>query len=354
MKKIILQLIITISVFTSSFGQSIWTNSITDSNPSASNPFTAGQVVSANLTVSGIGRGTGITANAGSNRYNAANWATAFDANDYFTFTLTPASGFQINFVSLVYSGQSSGTGPTTFMLRSSLDNYVSNIGSSSVSSTISLAASTYQNITVPITFRLYGFGASAGTGTYSVNDFTFNGAIVPAVPMGLNLKSFTATSSDKSSQLNWITTDEINFSHFEIQRSFDGKIFISIGIVECGSSSRSEKNYSFDDKTPDERNNYYRLKIIDLDQTYSYSKVISLAGNKQDLKVNFNISTQKLSIPGIDTNIECMIYGFNGNCVLKLNSTAGTIDLQELAPGAYVAVIKNGNSIINKKFTKI
>jgi len=52
-------------------GQSIFTNPITGTNPNTSNPYTTGQIVDPNLTVSGIGRGTGINGNNANDRYNA-------------------------------------------------------------------------------------------------------------------------------------------------------------------------------------------------------------------------------------------------------------------------------------------
>ena len=39
-----------------------------------------------------------------------------------------------------------------------------------------------FSGLTSPVEFRLYGWGASSGTGTFSVNDFTFNGTL-SAVP---------------------------------------------------------------------------------------------------------------------------------------------------------------------------
>jgi hypothetical protein len=163
---------------------SIFTNPITDSNPSASNPYTTGQTVSANLTVSGIGRGSGLSGNTGSGRYNATSWSlSSLDANDYFTWTLTPNSGFEIDLNSFVYTGQRSTTGPSSFAFRSSLDSFASNIGSpSATGATISLSAASFQNITAPITFRLYAWGGSNAAGTFSVNDFTFDGSISPLV----------------------------------------------------------------------------------------------------------------------------------------------------------------------------
>lgn len=44
------------------FGQSIFENPITGINPSSFNPYTNGQVIDANISVTGIGYGSGVTA----------------------------------------------------------------------------------------------------------------------------------------------------------------------------------------------------------------------------------------------------------------------------------------------------
>ena len=164
-----------------SFGQ-LFTNPINDAAPNSSNPYTNGQTVNANITVSGIGRGSGLTGTAGSNRYNAANWSTTtVDPNGYFTFTLTPNSGFLMNFASFVYTGQKSGTGPVSYSFRSSVDGFTADIGvPTQTGTTISLAAAAYQNINTPIEFRFYAYASGGAGGTYSINDFTFNGTCIP------------------------------------------------------------------------------------------------------------------------------------------------------------------------------
>ncbi len=180
-KKLLLSLAFLCSI-TLGIGQSIFENPITDSNPSATNPFILGQVVDANITVVGIGRGTGINPNIGLNRYNARDWnLTTLDANDYFYFTITPNLGFEIDFVNFTYTGQASGTGPVNVAFRSSLDGYVADIGAPTVTgTTIDLSAIPYQNITGSITFRAYAWGGSNTAGTFSINDFTFDGIVSP------------------------------------------------------------------------------------------------------------------------------------------------------------------------------
>ena len=106
-------------------------NDIDGKNPSQDDPYTIGMSVDANATTTGIGRGSGITGRSGDDRYNAKSWSTSgWDADDYFTFTMDANDGYEIDFTSFTYTGQASSQGPTSFELRSSLDNYSSTIGS--------------------------------------------------------------------------------------------------------------------------------------------------------------------------------------------------------------------------------
>ncbi len=162
----------------------IFTNPITGSNPNTANPFADGQTVDVNVTVSGIGRGDGINGTNTNDRYNATSWNTvALDSTAYFTFTITPNAGYAIDFENFVYTGQASGMGPSSFAFRSSLDGFAGDVGSpTATGTTIDLSALAFQGITESIEFRLYGWGATNVGGTFSVNDFTFNGDVY-AIP---------------------------------------------------------------------------------------------------------------------------------------------------------------------------
>jgi hypothetical protein len=164
--------------------QSIWTNPITGSNPNSTNPYILGQTVDNNITVSGIERGSGITGNAGNDRFNATSWTTTgLDIDNYFSFTLTPAAGYKINLSSFEFTLQRSSTGPMNYSLRSSIDNFGSDISTAAFPmagtlQAVTLSGTAFQNITSAITFRIYGYNAGTGSGTASVNDFTFNGIV--------------------------------------------------------------------------------------------------------------------------------------------------------------------------------
>ncbi len=166
------------------FGQSIFTNPITEINPNTNNPYTTGQTVDSNITVSGIGIGSGTTPRNFTDAYSASSWNTpSIDLTAYFEFIIIPNSGYEIDFTSFVYNSTISGTGPTTFAVRSSIDGYTANIGSPIVgATTIDLSASVYQNITSAITFRIYAWNASSTVGRFRISDFTFNGVVSASV----------------------------------------------------------------------------------------------------------------------------------------------------------------------------
>ena len=183
MRKLLYSFLFFIFLHYTGFGQSIWNNPITTNNPNTSNPYTTGDVRNANITVSGIGRGTGINGANANGLYSASRWTnlTSVDTSDYFEFTITPNSGYQINYTSFQYNGTINGTGPTRFVLRSSIDSYgadIDGIKSGTTSNTFDFG-NLLEGITTSITFRLYAYrSSSATTSVFSIDNFQFNGTV--------------------------------------------------------------------------------------------------------------------------------------------------------------------------------
>jgi hypothetical protein len=169
------------------FGQVIFENGIIGVNPNRDNPYSNGQTFDSNITVSGIGRGSGLDADDANNRYNAREWTSvSFDLNDYFEFKITPNPGYKIDFVKFAYKAQVSEKGPISFALRSSADGFSSNVATPSISYSvgeqtpvpIDLSGSSLQNCISEIIFRFYGWGGSDTNGTFSINEFAFSGVV--------------------------------------------------------------------------------------------------------------------------------------------------------------------------------
>ncbi|MBN1928890.1 MAG: PEP-CTERM sorting domain-containing protein [Chlorobiaceae bacterium] len=162
----------------------ISSNDITGDDPGLENPYTAGLYVAPNTTALGIGRGSGITGRSGDNRYSASSWSEGgLDTSDYFTFILDANDGYQMSLTSFSYTGQRSSTGPSAFAFRSSLDSFATDIGTpAATGATIDLSASSFQSLTGPVEFRLYGYSAGGSTGTFGVENYAFNGEVA-AIP---------------------------------------------------------------------------------------------------------------------------------------------------------------------------
>jgi len=188
------------------FGQTLFSNAINGVNTNSSNPYSSGQIVNPDITVTGIGRGSGIFGINSNNRYDARSWKSdELDPNAYFEFELTPNTGKKIDFVSFEYTGQISVNGPVLFAFRSSVDGFSSDIGTvSATGSTVSLSEAVFQDVSSPIIFRLYAWAANTGTGTFSVNDFQFNGTVSCAVPQKPVLPDTNLGCSSASFVLNW------------------------------------------------------------------------------------------------------------------------------------------------------
>ncbi|MBA4277535.1 T9SS sorting signal type C domain-containing protein [Flavobacterium sp.] len=227
-------LFVTIALFIGfgSYGQSILTNPLTFSSTVQSSPYSIGQTTDLNINSTGISRGSGINGVAALNRYTADGWnSLSLNANDYFEFTLTPNPGYKINFFNFVYTAQASGTGATSFAFRSSLDGYNADIGTpSATGTTISLSAGLFQNITSAITFRIYGWNASASGGTFSINDFTFNGNVSSIGP-------YSITSGDWNTPATW-STNLVPVSTDNVTISAGHTVYTSSSLTRTGTTT--------------------------------------------------------------------------------------------------------------------
>lgn len=93
--------------------------------------------------------------------------------------------------------------------------------------------------------------------------------------PLPVELTSFAAASVGDGVTLKWETASETNNSHFEIERSGDGKIFEYIGDVAGNGTTSENSFYKFHDAAPMKGHNYYRLKQVDFDGSNEFTNVL-------------------------------------------------------------------------------
>lgn len=210
-----------------------------------------------------------------------------------------------------------------------------------------------------------------ADTNSYGTHRFQ---VIIRQDPLlGLHLLNFAGTKTEKGSQIVWKTENEENYTNFTVERSTDnGKTFDVLG----GFASSAEGTYSFLDKNPPVAANQYRLKLVDLDGSVTYSKVVTLmysnlsnniANNVIGIYPNptkgvINISIAPGTLPFANTDnysFNIIITGSNGTVVKKAVSTQlGWQDnVANLLPGSYVVQVINNldKTVVGKtKFIKL
>ncbi|RYD76111.1 MAG: T9SS type A sorting domain-containing protein, partial [Sphingobacteriales bacterium] len=151
--------------------------------------------------------------------------------------------------------------------------------------------------------------------------------------------------------------TQETNFKKYEIERSLDANSFNKIGEL----AGQNLANYSYTDKElPNASIVYYRLKMIDIDGTFSYSRVlpIRLNNNFTNALVYPNPTTGPLNVrltEAIKANSNLIITDVTGRVVKQqmVNKGIFSVDLKvnDLPAGRYFIRINDQQNVIRQSF---
>ncbi|MFS8082572.1 MAG: T9SS type A sorting domain-containing protein, partial [Ginsengibacter sp.] len=242
-------------------------------------------------------------------------------------------SGMRLNdsTVSLNFDGSDEGVGIEKYKLYASQNNnpyiLLGYITGDSVRF-IGKLDSTYSFFAIPYD-SVNNFTPKPPTAEYTV---TF------ASTLGLNLISFTALKHQNDILTNWKTTNQINFDHFEVERSLDGNHYEKAGIVQ-GANGPGVLNYQYEDLNAVTifKNNgklFYRLKMIDKDRTSTYSKVVRVDFDKTYTVALYpNPARDKITIDGISGYQFIRINDVSGRIVFDKKITIGseTINVSNL-----------------------
>ncbi|WP_176223774.1 T9SS type A sorting domain-containing protein [Marivirga sericea] len=202
------------------------------------------------------------------------------------------------------------------------------------------------------------GIVRSASPQSFSEKIFIM-GSTDPANPLPVELTYFAAENNGSRVDLKWQTASEKSNDFFEVQRSFDGKVFEVLGIVEGAGDSKETIDYDFKDYSPLAGDSYYRLRQVDYDGMFEYSEVV---------RVNREQKSDLIAVPNPtqSQNIKLRLSGFHGEQKIQVSifdmqgrrhyeaihnpadfSKPLPIDKQ-LNSGIYIVDVKQGN--IRKK----
>ena len=130
-------------------------------------------------------------------------------------------------------------------------------------------------------------------------NGFSGFGAGVVGTALPITLLDFEGRLIGKNIRLDWSTSLEVNSKAFEVERSYSDSGFVKIGAVAATGNSSENRSYSFIDPDPAQENNFYRLKQIDLDGKFQYSRIVIVKGQNGEngFKILNNPFTDNLAI---------------------------------------------------------
>ena len=105
-------------------------------------------------------------------------------------------------------------------------------------------------------------------------SNVTVDVGLIQGTEVSPGITNFQIKQKDCASVLDWTTHSEINSDFFEIQHSLDGVIFSKVGTITAAGNSTVKKDYYYVDHSAAKKN-YYRIKQINQDGSFTYSKVL-------------------------------------------------------------------------------
>ncbi|MEP6584042.1 MAG: choice-of-anchor J domain-containing protein [Ginsengibacter sp.] len=200
-------------------------------------------------------------------------------------------------------------------------------------------------------------------TGFTNFSDF---GVATYLNTLPLNLITFDGKIKNGNVNLSWQTNNETDIASFNIER-MNATSWIAIGSVASAGNIPGMNNYSFNDNLPSKGVNYYRLKIIDRDGKYTYTRIINFDFKLTRSAVYQNVPNPFNAITIIRYDlvekapVKIVIYKSDGSQIKILEDRtrdAGSYQVRyntaNLPSGNYYYKVIIGNEVITKKMLKV
>ena len=203
---------------------------------------------------------------------------------------------------------------------------------------------------------------SSSYNSAYTYSDAT-NSTIFSICPvlLPIDLVSFDVVKDDNNSTayLQWVTMSEKNNKVVEIERSIDNNHWTKIGEVVSQGNSDAAISYQFEDKNPFQSLDYYRLKQIDFDGQFVYSKIVGITfTGKESINVfpNPAIDNLNVEIDGGENNlVHLTLFDLMGRAIKELTQTIQNketikMPINDLLNGIYTLQISTSNGTVSRK----
>lgn len=180
------------------------------------------------------------------------------------------------------------------------------------------------------------------------IDDISWSLNVLP-----VELLSFFGEEKNNSIHLKWMTATETNNDRFDIETSKNGQEYVKIGEVQGKGTAAEQQEYSFKIDNPQNGISYYRLKQIDFDGQFEYSKVVVVdVLIQKEIVVKPNPTSGVLFVEGLEEG-EVSVLNASG-CVLKEGILLDQkIDISTLPTGLYFIHILSEHTVYSERVFK-
>lgn len=171
-----------------------------------------------------------------------------------------------------------------------------------------------------------------------------------------LTLLNFNGNNNGNDISVAWQTTNEYKVSHFELEKSTDGRNFNRISRIDAqGGFNYLPFDYDFRDNAPVTGANFYQLKIVDLDGSFQYSQVVKVIMGKtgKAFLISPNPAASEITVSTSSTSYnQLIISDMTGRIVLQnaMMTNNQKVDVSRLAPGQYIITLTGTEEKVTEK----
>ena len=314
-----------------------------------------------------------LTTNNSTEYYGEGGWpAGALDVNAYVQFKVSANSSHYLvlNTVKMAIrrssTGSPAGSGPNNWSLRSSLDNYATDLATGSnldyniANFTVTLPTA-FQSIASTVTFRLYGYNmtlTSSGINRFVWDNFTVTGSVGNGILATEGIELHANAKGTGTVALDWTPTGFTSGASYSLQRSANGSDFTTIyKTAETGATS-----YAYDDAgAPASGRIYYRVSGSNPDGSETFSTIVSTvvadAGSMRIRGVVAQSGAVKALVHVAGGNYQLGIWSQDGKALVRQAWTGvrgdATADLTvgSMPHGVYVLTLTGEGTRVSRAF---
>lgn len=178
---------------------------------------------------------------------------------------------------------------------------------------------------------------------------FSYTNTASCVLPVTLN--GFEVREEQSAHVLTWSTASEYNNEGFFVEHGVDGYTFDSLGWVDGYGTSVEEMVYTFTVENPSTGWHYYRLKQVDFDGVYEYSKIISLQDNTGTvIQVYPNPAATYIEIVSDNEFTSVQLKSTTDMRMVTLTQQDNRFYFGAISPGIYLLTLKTKGSVVQKK----